>query len=110
MGIIEELQVYLKLQNSKYNKQYLNALIKNMHFCWKKLFTTVLYTDFSILITSKEASDPDSKIVQLLLYIYSMQTFIVRELNMATRKKHYDKIGTFGPFALTLSRILSAVE
>ena len=57
-------------------------------------------------LTVEILSDPSHKIVQLILYIYSMQSFIYEELNRATRDKDKSKIKFYGPFAAALSFIL----
>ena len=49
--------------------------------------------------------------VRLIIYIYSMQTFINKSLNKASREKNLTKSKTLGPFAAVLGQIVqSAAE
>ena len=43
--------------------------------------------DINEPLTVQILSDPSNKIVQLILYIYSMESFIYYDLNKATREK-----------------------
>ena len=54
----------------------------------------------------KTLSDPNNKFVQTLVYIYSMETFLFKEMNKATRDKNVDKIKSYGPLASALSFII----
>ena len=77
---------------------------------WKKLFKKVIIRDYDTVLTRDELFDPSHKIVKTLLYIYSMETFVVYGLNTATREKNADKITTFGPLAVALMWILLGAE
>ena len=57
-------------------------------------------------LTPKILSDPSHKLVQTLVYIYSMQTFIFTEMNKASRAKDIHKIKFYGPLASALSMII----
>ena len=52
-------------------------------------------------------SDPDNQITMNILYIYSMESFICKMINDATRNQDETKIQTLGPFAAVLTQILS---
>lgn len=54
----------------------------------------------------KMLSDPNNHFVQTIIYIYSMQSFIFREINKTTRNKDVEKIKYYGPFAAALSFIV----
>ena len=54
----------------------------------------------------KEASDPESPITKLILYLYSMETFLYGEINRASRSKDKSKISTLGPYSFILSWIV----
>ena len=41
--------------------------------------------DFHKPLTPKILSDPNNKLVKTLVYIYSMQSFVFKELNWASR-------------------------
>jgi lipid-binding SYLF domain-containing protein len=51
-------------------------------------------------------SDPDQKIVQILLYLFSFESFIPYVVNKASRDKNFDKIKTMGPYATALGLIV----
>ena len=80
-------------------RKYLNVLIRNMQKIWKKLFKKVIVRDYDTPLAYDELEDPNHKIVYTLIYIYSMETFVVYGLNTATREKNGEKITTFGPLA-----------
>ena len=54
----------------------------------------------------KVLSNPNHKVTKLLLYIYSMESFIYPDLNKASREKNYDQIKFYGAFAASLSYII----
>ena len=57
-------------------------------------------------LTHKILSDKNHKFVKMLIYIYSMETFIYADLNKASRQKDAKKIKFYGPFASALSYIV----
>ena len=73
---------------------------------WSFLFQLADLGDIDKPLTAKILSDPLNKIVQLILYIYSMESFIYQDLNRATRDKDQSKIKFYGAFAAALSFIL----
>ena len=75
-------------------------------FNWKFLFELAALEDLDKPLTVKILSDPSHKIVQLILYIYSMESFIYQDLNRATRDKDKSRIKFYGAFAAALSFIL----
>ena len=110
IGIQKEEKLHQKKLNEGENKVYLNALIKNIVEMWKKLIKKVIHRDYNMPLTTKELCNPSHEIVCTLLYIYSMETFLVYGLNTATREKNPDKIATFGPLAMALWCILLRAE
>ena len=54
---------------------------------WKKIFTFSKLIDMKKPLTEKILSDPTHGFVKLLLYIYSMQSFVFKTLNKASREK-----------------------
>ena len=54
----------------------------------------------------KEDSDPESPITKMILYLYSMETFLYGEINRASRSKDKSKISTLGPYSFILSWIV----
>jgi len=61
-------------------------------------------------LTTKILSNPNHEFVKLMLYIYSMQTFIFGEMNKASRSKDRSKIAFYGPFASALGYIIHAAS
>ena len=50
--------------------------------------------------------DPDNPLPQMILYIYSMETFLYNEINKASRNKDKSKISTLGPYSFALCLII----
>ena len=61
-------------------------------------------------LTPKILSDPYHKVVQQLIYIYSMQSFIFEDLNRVCREKDRSKIKFYGAFAAALSFIINCAN
>ena len=61
-------------------------------------------------LTTKILSNPNHEFVQLMLYIYSMQTFIFKDMNKTSRDKDLEKISFYGPLASALGYILHAAS
>ena len=73
---------------------------------WKFLFKLADAGNLDKPLTAKILSDPTHKVVKLIMYIYSMESFIYEDLNRATRDKDHSKIKFYGAFAAALSFIL----
>ena len=54
----------------------------------------------------KEVSDPESQLTKLILHLYSMETFLYEEINMATTSQDKSKISTLGPYLFILNLIV----
>ena len=50
-----------------------------------------------------DLKSPDSPITKLIMIIYSLESFIVYNLNQAERDKDSTKILSFGPYSLALT-------
>lgn len=83
-----------------------DALKKQYVYNWKFLFRLVDQANLDEPLTSKILSNPSHNIVKLILYIYSMESFIYEDLNRATREKDKSKIKYYGAFSAALSFIL----
>ena len=70
------------------------------------LFDLADLGDLDMPLTPKILSNPENKITKLLLYLYSMESFIYEELNQASRKKDKSKIQFYGAYAAALSYII----
>ena len=64
--------------------------------------------DFDRPLTPKVLSDPDHKVVEHIMYIYSMESFIYSDLNRVCREKDKSKIKYYGAFAAALSFIINS--
>lgn len=61
-------------------------------------------------LTTKILSNPDHPFVKTLLYIYSMESFVFKEINKASRDKDLYKIEFYGPFASALGYVIHAAN
>ena len=59
--------------------------------------------EFRKPLTLEILSDPQHKFVKTLVYIYSMQSFVFKEMNKTSRQKDVNKIKFYGPLASALS-------
>jgi len=50
--------------------------------------------------------DSTSPVVGLLTYIWEMENFVYKEINLASRFKDHSKVATLGPFAFALSWVI----
>lgn len=57
-------------------------------------------------ITPELLADPTNGFTKMIVYIYSMETFIFKEMNMASRRKDESKIKFYGALASALSFIV----
>lgn len=57
-------------------------------------------------LTKKILSNPKHPFVKILLYIYSMQSFVYSEMNKASRSKDRSKIKFYGAYASALGFII----
>ena len=73
---------------------------------WKNLFKIGNLGNFDQPLTAKILSNPNHKIVMHLMYIFSMESFLFSELNLATREKNSLKIKHYGPIASAVGYIV----
>lgn len=57
-------------------------------------------------LTHDILANPDHKLVKALVYIYSMESFVFKEMNKTIREKDVFKIKVYGPLARALSYII----
>ena len=72
---------------------------------WNQIFS-LTESDFKKPLTPKILSNPNNSIVKTLIYIYSMESFIYKEMNRACRLKDTSKIKFYGAYASALSFII----
>jgi len=92
------------------NKEYLNVLINNKRYAWKHIFQSTITSDFNRAITEDSLKNPSSEILCLLLWIYSMECFVYKQLNAATRDNDQSYVATLGPMCLCLGTIIEGAE
>ena len=73
---------------------------------WRGVFDMVKDVEMNKPLSPKILSKSNQPFVQRLIYIYSMQTFLFKELNKASRNKDVTKIKFYGAFASALSFIV----
>ena len=73
---------------------------------WKKIFSLVNSVDMKNRLTPKILSDPENDLVKTLIYIYSMESFVYKEMNKTSREKDISRIKYYGPLAAALSFII----
>lgn len=72
---------------------------------WKKIFSLAKSVDMKKPLTTSILSDSNHEFVKLMFYIYSMQTLIFGEMNIASRSKDLSKIPYYGPLASAIGYI-----
>jgi hypothetical protein len=54
----------------------------------------------------KDLSDPERPLTKLILFLYSMETYLYNQINLGSRIKDKTKIQTLGPYSFVLSWIV----
>jgi hypothetical protein len=80
--------------------------MKNYADVWKQMFSLVEDLDMDEELTHDILANPEHQLVKTLVYIYSMESFVFREMNKAIMEKNTQKIQVYGPFARALSYII----
>ena len=74
---------------------------------WKRIFSLAdKDIDFDKPLSPKILSDTSNSFVKTLIYIYSMQSFVFSEMNLASRMKDQSKIKFYGAFASALGFVV----
>jgi hypothetical protein len=55
-------------------------------------------------------SDPEHPHVKAILFIYSMESFLFKRLNEASRSKDPHSLKTLGPYATALTMVINQVK
>ena len=79
---------------------------------WTQLFDMMNFKRFNnqLPLTSWILSNPSHDFTKMIIYIYSMETFVYSDINSATRNKDFSKIDIFGPFASVLGFIIQVAS
>ena len=62
------------------------------------------------LLTCEILENLKHPITKFILYLHTLETFLYKDLKLASREKDESKIMTLGPYALVLSYILSSAD
>lgn len=73
---------------------------------WREIFDMVKNVSFNEPLTLKVLANPNHKFVKTMIYIYSMESFLFKEMNTVSRSKDVNKIKIYGPFASALSLVI----
>ena len=66
--------------------------------------------DLDMALSPKILSNPDHVITKHIIFIYSLESFIYEDLNLASRQKDANKLKYYGAFAASLSYIIYAAN
>ena len=89
---------------------------QNIRCQWESLVRIAGFKDMSRSVNidlgrgvrdlSAEMSDDDMLAIQVIMKMYSLESFLYREVNRACREKDKSKIQTLGPFSFLVTKIL----
>ena len=75
-------------ENKNWDDQTKFKSLKNIYMSkWKMLFDIANLGNLDKPLTANVLSDPTNKVTKHILYLYSMETFIYADLNLASRDK-----------------------
>lgn len=98
LGQVEKLK-QIKLVNTQ-------IIVESKIDLWTKIFSLAKTIDMKKPLTHKILSNPDHDFVKILVYIYSMESFVYKEVNNTSRVKDFNKIKYYGAFASALGYIV----
>ena len=106
-GLIRAQNKKIDLEKNTWSDNTKFSLLKDIYKeNWEMLFNIDELGDLDKPLTPKILSNPNHKITQHILYLYSMQCFIYQNLNKACRDQKEEEIEYYGAFAAALSYIL----
>lgn len=89
------------------NLKKFDVLIDNYTNMWNKIFQLGLADiDIKKPLTTKILSDSENKFVKTLIFVYSMESFIYKEINKASRSKDSSKLMYYGAYASALGFVI----
>ena len=105
-GIVEEQLTELeKTSDGETDEHHQKAVEAHTH-AWHFIFDSLqLDRNSQQQLTDEELTDPNGVVCKAILFLYSMETFIYRNVNAGTRNQDHSKISSLGPFAFALSWI-----
>ena len=100
MGQFDQLKMHQ-------DKQEYSSLAQSTTQMWNNLLKKAKSVlNFKKPLTHRILSDSKHEFVKVLVYIYSMESFIFREISKVSRAQDNAKIKYYGPFASALSYII----
>ena len=98
----------IKQESRNWNNKTMFERIKDEYsYNWELLFKLgSLGHPLEKPLNQKILSDSTNSITKLILYLYSMESFIYTHLNRACRNKDYKAIEFYGAFSAALSFII----
>ena len=61
-------------------------------------------------INPETLHDPKNKIVQAILFIYSLDTFLPQTINIVNREQDFHFVNSLGPFVILMRTILNGAQ
>ena len=105
--LIEGQMYHIRLDSKDWTDSLNFKALKSMYKSkWSLLFDLGDLGDLDKPLTPKILSNPNHPVTKHLLQIYSMESFIYKELNQASRAKDQAKLKYYGAFAASLSYII----
>jgi hypothetical protein len=94
MGLPEHSQLLIVAQN-------------NICQTWEHMLNTADVPDRDQPLTKEILVDPKHPVTKLLLYVYTIECYVYRTLNQASREADKTKVHTLGPYAQALYVIVT---
>lgn len=103
---LEQLRQKTKLSKNPETSKELKEAHENVCDIWNTMWKIAQIQQNDTPIHPSTLHDPSANITQLILYIFSLETFVYKVVVEATRNKDMSKAKTLGPFARVLSEII----
>ena len=92
----------------------LERAYKNIEDSWiDVLYKTIPITDYHTPISMEELQGhfyPNAAISKLFIYIWTMESFLYKEVSRASRVKDHSKVFTVGPFAYAMAFVIAGAS
>lgn len=100
------------MYQSLLSEKELDELLYNHQLAWELFFyIAVDYELMNVEISPNILENtPNDPIVQMVLFIYSMETSLPNEINLASIMRNQDTVITLGPYAFALGEINNAAN
>lgn len=114
-GIIEENKKhidakYKEEKTEEATQEQIEQEKKNLEVAWRAFGLAADLGDPNRPLDHKELLYKNNKHHQTIMMIYSLETFLYRDLNRASRNRDQSKVRTLGPYACALQCILIGIR